>query len=69
MRACNLFRRKDAAGLCCAAPTIAPVPAFVTGDGWEYAQSLEIGTMRGFDMDAAQASAGANGFYLLHSAS
>ncbi|PVE21167.1 hypothetical protein DC522_28145 [Microvirga sp. KLBC 81] len=68
MRTYNLFRRKDAADLYCAVPENVPVPAFVTEDRWEYAQSLDIGTLSGFDADAAQVSSEANGFYLFHSA-
>jgi hypothetical protein len=69
MRTYNLFRRKDETELYCAVPEGVPVPAFLTDDSWEYARSLDIGTLSSFDAAAAQASAGANGFYLFHSES
>jgi hypothetical protein len=68
MRAYNLFRRKDETGLFCAVPEDIPVPEFVTPEAWEYARSLDIETLSGFDAAAAQTSAAANGFYLFHSA-
>jgi hypothetical protein len=69
MRTYNLFRRKDETDLYCAVPESIPVPEFLTDSGWEYARSLDIGTLSGFDAAAAHASAAANGFYLFHSAS
>ena len=69
MRTYNLFRRKDETELYCAVPENMPVPAFLTDNSWEYARSLDIMGLSGFDAAAAQASAGANGFYLFHSAS
>ncbi|MBL0402590.1 hypothetical protein JKG68_01255 [Microvirga aerilata] len=69
MRTYNLFRRKDETELYCAVPESVPVPAFQTDDSWEYARSLDIGALSGFDAAAAHASAAANGFYLFHSAS
>ena len=65
----NLFRRKDEADLYCAVPEDVPVPAFLLENNWEYAWSLDIGTLSGFDADAARVSAGMNGFYLFHSTS
>jgi hypothetical protein len=67
MRAYNLFRRKGNADLFCAVPENVPVPKFVTADEWEYARPLDVGTLSGFDADAAQVSAAVNGFYLFHS--
>jgi hypothetical protein len=69
MRTYNLFRRKDKADLYCAVPEDVAVPVFVTEELWEYAHSLDIGTLSGFDAEAAHVSAEANGFYLFHSAS
>jgi hypothetical protein len=69
MRAYNLFRRKGETDLFCAVPQNVPVPEFVTEEQWEYARSLDIETLSGFDSNAAQVSAAANGFYLFHSAS
>lgn len=69
MRTYNLFRRKGEADLFCAVPQDVPVPNFVTADNWEYACPLDIETLSGFDANAAQDSAAANGFYLFHSAS
>jgi hypothetical protein len=68
MRTYNLFRRKHAADLYCAVPEDIAVPSFVTDETWEYAQSLDIGMLSGFDAAAAEVSASANGFYLFHSA-
>jgi hypothetical protein len=68
MRTYNLFRRKDEADLYCAVPEDVAVPAFLTDENWEYARSLDIGKLSGFDAAAAEISAHANGFYLFHSA-
>ncbi len=68
MRAYNLFRRKDEADLYCAVPEDIAVPSFITQETWEFAQSLELGVLSGFDATAAEASVKANGFYLSHSA-
>ena len=67
MRTYNLFRRKDEADLYCAAPQDVAVPEFLTEGTWEYAQSLDIETLSGFDATAAEASARLNGFYFFHS--
>ena len=67
MRAYNLFRRKDEADLYCAVPEDFAVPLFVTQETWEFAQSLELEVLSGFDATAAEASVKANGFYLFHS--
>src|SRR5688572_16825106 len=67
MRAYNLFRRKEEADLYCAVPEDIAVPPFVTQETWEFAQSLELGVLSGFDATAAEASVKANGFYLFHS--
>jgi hypothetical protein len=67
MRAFNLFRRKNEADLYCAVPQDAPVPDFVLEDLWEYAQSIELRDLSGFDAAAAEASASATGYYLFHS--
>jgi hypothetical protein len=69
MRTYNLFRRKGRADLYCAVPENLPIPTFLTEDKWDYARSLELETLSGFDAAAAQVSAGANGFYLFHSGS
>ena len=69
MHSYNLFRRKGAADLFCAAPEDVPVPGFVTAEAWEYDRSLDIETLSGFDATAAETSSAANGFYLFHSAS
>jgi hypothetical protein len=67
MHTFNLFRRKEEADLYCAVPVDRPVPEFLTEDKWEYARSLNIETLSGFDAAAVSASANANGFYLFHS--
>jgi len=64
----NLFRRKGEADLYCAVPEDVAIPAFLTEDTWEYAQSLEVDALSGFDAAAAEAAALLNGFYLFHSA-
>ncbi|EIM26855.1 hypothetical protein [Microvirga lotononidis] len=69
MLAYNLFRRKGEADLFCAVPEDIPVPAFLTPEAWEYGCSVDIQALSGFDAEAAEISAGANGFYLFHSAS
>jgi len=66
MRVYNLFRRKGDADLYCAVPEDVAVPAFLTTDAWEYARSLNGGTLSGFDAAAAEVSAQASGFYLFH---
>jgi hypothetical protein len=66
MRIYNLFRRKGHADLYCAVPEDVVVPAFVTEGSWEYARSIDIATLSGFDAGAAQVSVQANGFYLFH---
>ena len=66
MRIYNLFRRKGHADLYCAVPEDVAVPAFVTEGSWEYARSIDIATLSGFDAGAAQVSVQANGFYLFH---
>ena len=68
MRTYNLFRRKDETDLYCAVPQDVAVPEFLVEGTWEYAQSLDIETLSGFDATAAEASALLNGFYLFHSA-
>jgi len=65
----DLFRRKDAADLRYAVPENVPVPALATDHRWEYTQSLHIGPLSRFDMNAAHVSAGTYGFYRFHSAS
>ena len=49
-------------------PEDVAVPSFVTDETWEYAQSLDVGMLSGFDAAAAEISASANGFYHFHSA-
>ena len=68
MRTYNLFRRKDETDLYCAVPQDVAVPEFLVEGTWEYAQSLDIETLSGFDAASAEASALLNGFYLFHSA-
>lgn len=68
MRTYNLFRRRDEADLYCAVPLDQAVPVFLTEATWEFAASLEVDTLSGFDAMAAEVSAAANGFYLFHSA-
>jgi hypothetical protein len=67
MRAYNLFRRKDEADLYCAVPEDIAVPSFVTEETWEFARSLKLEVLSGFDATAAEESVKANGFYLFHS--
>jgi hypothetical protein len=68
MRTYNLFRRKFEADLYCAVPEDIAVPAFLNDLTWEYARTLEVITLSGFDGAAAENSARVNGFYLFHSA-
>ena len=67
MRTYNLFRRKGEADLYCAVPEDVAIPAFLTEDTWEYAQSLEVDALSGFDAAAPEAAALLNGFFLFHS--
>jgi len=62
----NLFRRKLAPDLCCAASEDRPVPAFLDGDGWEYAGTLHRTDVPppGFDPAAAELGIRLNGFHL-----
>jgi hypothetical protein len=62
----NLFRYKDVADLHCAVPQDRPVPVFLTEGKWDYARSLDVRTLSGFDATAARASSEVNGFYLFH---
>jgi hypothetical protein len=68
MHTYNLFRRKDETDLYCAVPEDVAVPAFLNEGSWEFAQSLEVDALSGFDAAAAEAAALLNGFYLFHSA-
>ena len=68
MRTYNLFRRRDEADLYCAVSVDRAVPGFLTDDIWEFAQSLDLSTLSGFDAKAAEEAAHVNGFYLFHSA-
>jgi len=68
MRIYNLFRRKGDADLYCAVPEDVAVPGFLTEAGWEYARSVDVAALSGFDAAAAQASVQANGFYIFHMA-
>jgi len=63
----NLFQHKDEPGLYCAVPEDRPVPAFLTGDEWGYADTMDAKALSGFDATVASASAKASGFYLFHS--
>ena len=63
----NLFRRHNEEDLYCAVPEDVPVPPFVTDERWEWAQSLDVSQLSGFDAKAAEISANRNGFYLFHS--
>jgi hypothetical protein len=63
----NLFRRQNEEDLYCAVPEDVPVPPFVTDERWEWAQSLDVSQLSGFDAKAAEISANRNGFYLFHS--
>ena len=67
MRVYNLFRRKDEADLYCAVPEDIAVPSFVTQETWQFARSVELDVLSGFDATAAEESVKANGFYLFHS--
>jgi hypothetical protein len=67
VRAYNLFRRKGETDLYCAVPEDVPVPDFLSPEAWEYAESLELNALSGFDAEAAETSVRANGFYLFHS--
>jgi hypothetical protein len=68
MRTIDLFRRQGEANLFCALLKSLPVPKFLIEDEWEYARPVDVGTLSGFDAAVARVSAGANGFYLFHSA-
>ena len=67
MRTYNLFRRKREADLYCAIPEDYAVPEFLNPEDWEFAESLELSALSGFDAAAAEVSVQANGFYLFHS--
>ena len=67
MQTYNLFRRQNEEDLYCAVPEDVPVPPFVTDERWEWAQSLDVSQLSGFDAKAAEISANRNGFYLFHS--
>ena len=67
MQTYNLFRRQHEEDLYCAVPEDVPVPPFVTDERWEWAQSLDVSQLSGFDAKAAEISANRNGFYLFHS--
>jgi len=67
MRTYNLFRRQNEEDLYCAVPVDVAVPAFLTDQTWEWAQSLDIRQLSDFDAEAAEISANTNGFYLFHS--
>ena len=67
MQTYNLFRRQNEEDLYCAVPEDVPVPPFVTDERWEWAQSLDVSELSGFDAKAAEISANRNGFYLFHS--
>ncbi len=62
----NLFRREHHLDLYCAVPEDYPVPAFVAGDGWTFAGTLDgtAAAPRGFERDAAKAVVPLTGFYL-----
>jgi len=62
----NLFRRREEPDLYCAVPQPRPVPAFVSGDEWEFAGAVLAGdgAPLGFDPRAALAGARLNGFYV-----
>ena len=62
----NLFRRKNEADLYCAIPEDVAVPEFLSPEGWEYAQSVGLSALSGFDAAAAEVSVQANGFYLFY---
>ena len=67
MQTYNLFRRQNEEDLYCAVPEDVPVPPFVTDERWEWAQSLDVSQLSGFDAKAAEISANRNGFYLISS--
>jgi hypothetical protein len=56
----NLIRRQNEADLYCAVPEDVPVPPFVTDERWEWAQSLDVSQISGFDAKAAEISANRN---------
>ena len=49
MQTYNLFRRQNEEDLYCAVPEDVPVPRFVTDERWEWAQSLDVSQLSGFD--------------------
>ena len=54
MQTYNLFRRQNEEDLYCAVPEDVPVPPFVTDERWEWAQSLDVSQLSGFDAKAAE---------------
>jgi hypothetical protein len=67
MPAYNLFRRKEDTEVYCAVPEDCVVPAFVTGELWEFGGKLDGGDAPiGFNQNAARAGVRFNGFYLFH---
>ena len=59
----NLFRRKRRPDLFCAVPEDCPVPAFVDGQEWEFAGTVDEATL-GLEREAARAVLPLTGFYL-----
>ncbi|MCF4126739.1 hypothetical protein [Methylobacterium sp. SyP6R] len=64
----NLFRRREEPDLVCAVPNDFPVPAFVTGEAWTYAGSIEAPSEAppGFSAEIAERGAETSGFHLFH---
>lgn len=66
----NLFRRRSEPEMLCAVPEDRAVPAFLSGDDWEFRGKSAEGPVEtplgAFDLHAARASVRFNGFYLYH---
>jgi hypothetical protein len=65
MQTYNLFRSKSE-GLYCAVPEDCAVPAFLSGDLWEFSGKADqqVGAPAGFNGAAAATGVRFNGFYL-----
>ena len=65
-RTWNVFRRRDAHGLCCAVSSDAAVPTFLLTGDWDFGFQFTRGDppVPGFSPPSAEIGARYNGFYL-----
>ncbi|MGY2049866.1 hypothetical protein [Methylobacterium sp. JK268] len=63
----TVFRRKEKPALRCAVRQDRPVPGFVSGDGWEYAGTVDGETApAGFRAKAAREATSQVGYYVFY---